>query len=120
MPTAVLEDVKMESIPEEEDEDSKPVATTTAATTQDTKKRPRSDSVENGTAALTMETIASHKTNYAASVAAAAAPALQPLLKESLEDMLDGIPRKELKMIVAESKECELALEKELEQLKIA
>jgi hypothetical protein len=120
-----LEDTKMgaESSTEETPDDRKPEATTVV---DDTKKRPRSDTAgydddDDETAAVnaTMEKIAG-KGGYSASVAAAASPSLQPLLKESLEDMLDGIPRKEMKMIVSEAKECEDALEKELEQLKIA
>ncbi|KAL3913640.1 MAG: hypothetical protein SGILL_006409 [Bacillariaceae sp.] len=94
------------------------------------KKRPRSDTAgfdeETATANATgtdsgkSASGEKNESGYGTSVAKASAPALQPLLAESLGDLLDGIPRKEMQMIVSEAKECEISLEKEIQDLKEA
>ena len=79
------------------------------------RKRPRSD--EGNTAAYGSN---NNDNYYGSSVAVATNPALIPLLTDSLYGLLDGLPRKELRMIVSEAEECEKALEEELEELKNA
>jgi Bromodomain len=57
---------------------------------------------------------------YVSSIAAATAPSLKPLLEASLHDMINGLPRTEMKLIIEKAKECEEALEEELKLLQEA
>jgi hypothetical protein len=83
------------------------------------RKRPRSDTpIHEDSAALYDRS--NNDSTYGSTVAAATNPSLIPLLSDSLYGMLDGIPRKELKLVISEANECEKALEEELEQLKNA
>ncbi|KAG7374102.1 bromodomain containing protein [Nitzschia inconspicua] len=83
------------------------------------KKRPRSDT-ETSTSAAEKSENTKKKSEYLASFTAASAPTLKPLLESSLYDMVQGLPRTEMKLIIEEAKQCEQALEEELELLKQA
>jgi hypothetical protein len=93
--------------------------TTTNSSSSSSKKRPRSGDTDIDAPIINNNNDDdNNNNNYGSSVATD--PALIPLLTDSLYGMLDGIPRTELKLIVSEAKECERALEEELQELKDA
>ncbi|OEU20834.1 putative glucosyltransferase [Fragilariopsis cylindrus CCMP1102] len=94
-----------------------------------TKKRPRSTTPTNNSSGSKDE-ISSKKQkkkkktqtdindDYADEISRASSPELLPLLSSSLYRMTNGLPRRELNLIVSEAQACEDALEQELKLLR--
>ena len=93
-----------------------------------TKKRPRSTTPTNNISGSKDE-ISSKKQkkkktqtdindDYADEISSASSPELLPLLSSSLYRMTNGLPRRELNLIVSEAQACEDALEQELKLLR--
>jgi len=93
--------------------------------TDTTKKRPRSE-------VHTRDDVISKKkkkkkcqrdndnSSYAVEISNASSAAMLPLISSSIYSISDGIPRRELKLIVSEARTCEDVLEKELRLLRQA
>ena len=93
-----------------------------------TKKRPRSTTPTNNISGSKDESSSKKQKkkktqtdindDYADEISSASSPELLPLLSSSLYRMTNGLPRRELNLIVSEAQACEDALEQELKLLR--